>query len=136
MGNCLKKEKAIRCLGLHEHDNTGRNYVEEDNDIESANDVEDDVPWTSQRLPKFAHHNGATEFSLEIKLRITGSSKCIDVNERCERWNRWNGCGDIKRNGKEATGQQDLTKETRREQLERYGEKEKEESLNGEGGED
>lgn len=49
--------------------------------------------------------------------------------------NRWNGRGEIKKNGKEATGQQDLTKETRREKLERYGERDKEESLNREGGE-
>lgn len=64
MGHRLKKEKAIRCLGLDEHDNTSSNYVEEDNDIESADNVEDDIPWASQRLPKLAHHSGATNISL------------------------------------------------------------------------
>lgn len=81
MGHRLEKEKAIRCLGLHEHDNTGSNYVEKNDDIDSANNVEDDIPWTSQRLPKFTHHNGATDILLESRKRITGSSKCIDVNE-------------------------------------------------------
>jgi hypothetical protein len=82
MGNRLKEEKAICRLGLHQHDNTGSNYVEENNDIESANNVQDDIPWTSQRLPEFAHHDGVTDMLLRTNEKEdTGSSKCVDVME-------------------------------------------------------
>lgn len=59
----LEEEVTVQHVDLDQHDSTRCDYVEEDDDVECANDVQNDIPWASQGLSELRHH-GCWGFSL------------------------------------------------------------------------
>jgi hypothetical protein len=57
MGDGLEEEEPVVHVDLDQHDRTGGNDIEEDDDVERADSIEDHIPWTSQRLLEVRHHD-------------------------------------------------------------------------------
>lgn len=114
MGDGLEEEEPVRHVDLDQHHCTGGDGIEKDDDVENADGVQDHVPWTSQRLLELRHHDCRRSVSKSAERReYRVGQRIIDAMKRLEAA----GCG-IKKDGKEATGQQEALRRKEKEERE------------------